>query len=126
MTKSQKPIGIVVYRGPSLMDQKPTIVVATGVLGDKTSNKKIGDMIQFWILRRDISPILAAKIGEDYSICGDCKHRDFGSCYVNLGHGPQNIFKAFHRDRYKVKRFLAGMERIRNHRKRLKREFVKI
>ena len=72
MKKSQKPIGIVVYRGPSLIDQKPIIVVATGVW-NKTENKKIGDMIQFWILRRDIAPILASKLGEDYSICGDCK-----------------------------------------------------
>ena len=96
---SRKPIGIIVYKGPSLIDKKPIIVVATGIR-DKTKNVKIGNMLQFWILRRDISPILAAKLGEDFSICGDCKHRHFGSCYVNLCHGPREVYNAFHRDSY--------------------------
>ena len=36
----------------------------------------------------------------DYSTCGDCKHRHFGSCYVNCGQAPEAIYGAFHRDRY--------------------------
>ncbi len=96
---SKKPLGIVVYKGPSLLDFKPIIVVATGIR-NKTENVKIGKMIQFWILRRDISPYLAVKLGEDFSICGDCKHRHFGSCYVNLCHGPREVYNAFHRDGY--------------------------
>jgi len=94
-----KPLGIVLYKGPSLLDGKNIIVVATG-LGRKTKNAKIGSMIPIWILRKDIPPVLAAKIGEDFSICGNCKHRDFHSCYVTLHHGPQNIYNAYHNDRY--------------------------
>jgi len=114
MSRKSRPSGVVVYKGLSLFEErikdpknskkfkkirKPIIVVATGVW-TKSQNEKIGDMIQFWILRRDISPMLAAKIGEDFSICGDCKHRHFGSCYVNLLHGPHGIYSAFHRDNY--------------------------
>jgi len=95
----RKPKGIVLYKGPSKIDGKPIIVIATG-LRDKTDNPKLGDMIPIWIMRRDIPPTLAARIGEDSSVCGNCKHRDFGSCYVNLHHGPLNVYRAFYRDSY--------------------------
>lgn len=98
-SKKMRPQGIVLYKGPSKLDGKNIIVIATG-LKDKTDNPKLGDMIPIWIMRRDIPPTLAARIGEDYSICGDCKHRDLNSCYVNLHHGPLNVYNAFHRDRY--------------------------
>ncbi len=39
-------------------------------------------------------------VSNSYSICGDCKHIHFKSCYVNLAHGPSQVFKAFHRNRY--------------------------
>ena len=94
----KKPLGIVVYKGPSLIDNKPVIAIATGF--KRVRNSKIGKMIQIWILRQEIPPILAARVGEDYSICGDCKHRHFGSCYVNLLHGPNDIYRAFHNDKY--------------------------
>jgi len=94
-----RPLGIIVYQGESQIDKKPVIAVATGIK-EKTENVKTGNLIQIWILRPDIPPLLATKIGEDYSICGDCKHRHFGSCYVNLAHGPEHVFKAYHRQRY--------------------------
>ena len=94
MTK--KPLGITIYQGPSELDGKQIVVIANFT----SSNVKIGNMLQFWIMRCDINPILATKLGEDKSICGDCKHRDFGSCYVNLAHGPVHIFDAYHRRRY--------------------------
>lgn len=94
-----KPQGIVLYRGPSQIDGKPVIAIATGIT-DKSENSKTGDMVQVWIIRRDIAPILAKRIGDDKGICGDCKHRDFGTCYVNLGHGPNQVYNCFHRDNY--------------------------
>jgi len=94
---SQK--NLIIYDGPSLLDGKPIVAIATG-FDDKSDNEKTGDMIQIWIMRRDIDPILAQRLGEDSSICGDCKHRDFGSCYVNIGKSPLAIFRAFHRRSY--------------------------
>ena len=97
--KKQKPIGLVLYKGKSLIDGQMIVVIATGVYG-KTENRKTGDMIQTWIVRADIPPIIAKQLGHDYSVCGDCKHRHFGSCYVNIAHGPHQTFKSYHQDRY--------------------------
>lgn len=113
-----KRLGIVVYDGPSLLDGERIIAVASNVFGNVTDNTKIGNMVPIWIMRKDISPTLAPYLDLDKSVCGDCKHRDFGSCYVNLGHGPYNAHKAFHRNRYEtlnadnVKAFDGKMIRI--------------
>lgn len=85
--------GVVIYRGPSKIDGKNIICVATGI-GNKSENRKTGEVIQTWILRADNDPITACRLGYDYSICGDCKHRHFGTCYVNLLHGPQNVYRS--------------------------------
>lgn len=94
----KKPKGIILYRGKSLIDEKMIVVIATGF--QKNYNKKTGDMIQIWILKADISPILAKRLGDDYSICGDCKQRHFGSCYVNLCHGPSRVYYAYQNGSY--------------------------
>ena len=69
-------------------------------------------MAQTYILRSDIDPITASRHGDDYSICGDCPHRgipnpdkltgwaDKRSCYVNLIHGPNAVYKAFKAGKY--------------------------
>lgn len=100
--------GFIIYEGPSLIDQKPIVVVyLTG-----SNNTKTGNMAQTYILRSDIDPITASRQGEDYSICGDCPHRgtpnpnktkgwaDNRSCYVNLIHGPNQVYKAFKAGKY--------------------------
>jgi len=97
---SKKPIGIVLWRGKSLLDGKKIAVVATGVFG-KSENRKTGEMIQTWIIRRDIHPMLARRLGEDFSICGDCMHREQSTCYVNLCHGPIGVFHALIDNSYK-------------------------
>ena len=94
-----KPLGIIIYQGPSQLDGKPIIAIANGIK-NKSENSKVGEMIQIWIMKSDINPILANKLGYDFSVCGNCKHRDFGSCYVNLALAPNEVFKAFHRQRY--------------------------
>lgn len=100
--------GAVIYRGPSLIDGQPIVVVA--VWGSK--NRKTGGMLQTYILRSDISPLDANKLGEDYSICGDCtfrgtptldpdkKQAERRTCYVVLGQGPTVVWKGLQRGLY--------------------------
>jgi hypothetical protein len=98
----------ITYEGPSLYDGKPIVVlVQTG-----SSNRKTGDMVQTYILRSDIDPITASRMGEDSSICGTCPHMgtpnpdsDKGqaigrTCYVTLAHGPLGKYKAYKAGRY--------------------------
>ncbi len=89
----KKPIGIILWQGKSLLDGERIAVIATGIFG-KSENVKTGDMIQTFIIRRDIHPMLARRLGKDYSICGDCKHKEQSTCYVNLCHGPIGVFHA--------------------------------
>ncbi len=89
----KKPIGIILWSGKSLLDGERIAVIATGIF-TKTENKKTGDMIQTYIIRRDMHPMLARRLGEDKSICGDCKHKEQSTCYVNLCHGPIGVFHA--------------------------------
>ncbi len=98
----------IIYNGPSLIDGKPIIVVAI----IKSGNIKTGNMIQTHIIRKDINPLEASKTGADYSICGNCKHRGEStnnpdkkqainrSCYVNIGQGPAQVYKAFIKGNY--------------------------
>ena len=69
MTK--KPTGYVIYEGASLLDGKPIMVVALL----KSSNGKTGNMVQTYIMRSDMNPMEASKMGEDFSICGNCPHK---------------------------------------------------
>ena len=50
--------GVVFYEGPSMLDGKPIVAIAT----PSTENRKTGDMIQTWILRRNIDPVRALAI----------------------------------------------------------------
>jgi len=100
MAKQNEPKGIVLWQGKSLIDGNRIMVVATGVYG-KSENRKTGEMIQTWILRRDVHPMTARRMGDDFSVCGDCMHRENSTCYVNLCHGPINIFYAYLDQSYK-------------------------
>lgn len=98
----------IIYRGPSLIDGAPIVVVA---LWSK-ANRKTGGMLQTYVIREDIDPLQASKTGEDASICGDCPHRGTPTedpakkqaqgrtCYVLLGQGPLIVYRALHRGRY--------------------------
>lgn len=107
-TKTPKPKSSIIYNGPSLIDGKPIIVVAI----ISSHNAKTGNMIQTHILRADINPLEASKTGADASICGDCIHRGQStvdplkktavnrSCYVNIGQGPNQVYKAYIKGNY--------------------------
>ena len=98
----------IIYNGPSLLDGKPIVVIATY----SNRNKKTGHVVQTYILRSDINPLEASKTGQDFSICGDCtmrgevttdpqrKQAKGRRCYVNLGQGVLIVFKSFLRGVY--------------------------
>lgn len=91
---TKKPNGYVIYRGPSLINDKPIVVIAI----TKSSNKKTGNMVQTYILPdNNMLPTYNAKALEDEAVCGDCKHRrgKGGSCYVNLGQGVTVVTKSY-------------------------------
>jgi len=92
--------GYVFYDGKSLIDNSSIIGIATL----NSANKKTGNMIQTWILSKDINPI-ENLLGGDYGICGDCRHRpsNNGSCYVVVGQAPNNIWKSYQRGIYSNK-----------------------
>jgi hypothetical protein len=94
MSKSiKKPAGYVIYRGASMLDGAPIVVVAL----TNSSNVKTGNMVQTYILvDNGRSPVDNARDLLDASICGDCKHRrgTGGACYVNLGQGARAVAAA--------------------------------
>ena len=51
--KTKHPNGAIIYRGPSLLDGKPIVVIAVG-LNSSSKNRKTGNMLQTYILRDDI------------------------------------------------------------------------
>jgi hypothetical protein len=103
-----KVVSSIIYNGPSLIDGKPIVVI--GIIA--SNNTKTGNMLQTHIIRADVNPIEASKTGADYSICGDCIHRGLPTdnpdkktaagraCYVNLGQGPLQVFKAYKAGKY--------------------------
>jgi len=106
----------VIYKGPSLLDGKPIVAIATW----SNRNKKTGAVLQTYILRSDVNPLEASKTGEDFSICGDCtmrgevttdperKQAKGRRCYVNLGQGVLIVFKSFMRGVYPMANTKAG------------------
>jgi hypothetical protein len=102
-TGKVNPNGFVLYEGPSELDGAPIVVIATGFKG-RSRNRKIGTMIQTWIMRADMHPVEALS-GADRSICGDCPHRkqqETGkrSCYVQVGRAPAAVWRCYQRGGY--------------------------
>ena len=110
---SKKQNGAIIYKGPSMLDGAPIVVIVTG-LAQTSKNAKTGDMLQTWILREDVAPNIAIKTGQDGSICGNCPHRghythdDNGkgfwqrtrTCYVQVHNAPLSVWKAYKRGNY--------------------------
>ena len=90
-----KPTGYILSEFESPLDQKPCVAILTL----KSGNRKTGNMAQVWILRQNVNPFTAIATGDDYSICGDCPHRQnsYGerSCYVDvIRQGPNSVWSA--------------------------------
>ena len=61
-----------------------TIIIATG-LASKSVNVKTGDMVQIWILNKNINPVEAVMSGIDAkTICKGCPFASGNGCYVNV------------------------------------------
>src|ERR1700679_2678682 len=82
---------IVIYRGPSQLDGKPIVCLAT----TNSKNVKTGSMLQTWILRADRLPYIIANSGQDGSICGKCprRHSLGGDCYVLVHNAPTSTWR---------------------------------
>lgn len=101
--------GALIYKGPSTIDAQPVFVAA--IWG--SSNRKTGNLMQTYIMRSDLDPLTASKLGEDYSVCGNCPHKgvptldversvaERRACYVNLGQGPLMVWRAYQRGNYR-------------------------
>lgn len=89
-----KPTGYV------LSETAEIAVIATV----ESDNAKTGNMVQVWILNREIAPNVAIKTGEDSKICFDCPHRGDGTgkertCYVQM-RAPNSVWRAYQRGSY--------------------------
>jgi hypothetical protein len=96
--KQSRPLGVVLYDGPSRINGRPIVVIATF----KTKNRKTGQLIQTWIMPANESPVDAARAGTDDSVCGTCPFRPIETdlCYVTLGQAPLGIWRAWKRGIY--------------------------
>jgi hypothetical protein len=97
------PQGVILYDGPSRIDGKRIVAIATSIAG--SNNPKTGDTIQTYILPAEINPYSAIWEGKDKSVCGDCKHASvksggMGTCYVNVAQGPFAVWKAWKNGNY--------------------------
>jgi hypothetical protein len=92
--------GKIIYDGPSLINGRPIVAIATVSL----ANRKVGHNLATYILAKDVPPVEAVKTGEDRSVCGDCVHRGTSpstrSCYVLVFQGPLNVWNAYKRGTY--------------------------
>ena len=93
--------GLILYRGKSALDGAPIVVIATG-MARRSGNTKTGAMVQTFVIRADVHPVIALQTGADESVCGSCMHRPIkkGACYVNVGKSVASIYRALQRGRY--------------------------
>lgn len=89
-------LGVVFYRGPSLLTDELIVGVISG-LDEGSMNKKTGPIAQAWILVPDEPPMEAVRAGRDAAICGDCALRgDAGhnrKCYVHPWLAANQVWK---------------------------------
>lgn len=93
--------GVIIYEGPSAIDGKPIVAIAT-CLVNPSKNDKTGPMAQLIIMRSDIHPMDAVNEGEDESICGSCPARKVNDnwCYVLVGKPIAQVYKAYKAGKY--------------------------
>jgi hypothetical protein len=117
---TKNPTGYVIYKGPSLLDGAPIVVIAT----TKSKNEKTANMVQTWILREDVNPLEASRSGADASVCGSCPLRgkanlkktfggaDDGACYVMLKNAPLSVWNGYKRGIYPMARTIDAIAAI--------------
>jgi hypothetical protein len=116
LAPTYRPIAhnVKLYDGPSQLTGDRIFVIATAA----NSNRKIGPMLQLWILPAE-SPIEAVRSGRDAAVCGDCQLRGDGHgkervCYVEWWRSVSNIWqghpKAERVDEVQFARLAAGLQ----------------
>jgi hypothetical protein len=95
-----KPNGIIVYEGLSKFDNKPIVVIVTGTARKSQNSKTGNNVLQTWIIKRDINPFSAFVTGKDKSVCGNCKHSVWGTCYVNKAQAVYQVYNAYKKGKY--------------------------
>ena len=104
MTRQRRPIGLILYEGPSLFDPDYSIaVIATGLPGRESENSKTGKMVQVWIIPTDGGILPAIASGADAAVCGACPlrpsvtrgKRGVPRCYVNAGRAPAGVSRTY-------------------------------
>jgi hypothetical protein len=108
---------VLAWVGTSPIDGVTIGLFVTGLKKTNTPNTKTDDMVQTYILRLDMHPQEALKMGMDASICGNCTHRPqmrtrvirkkngtivtqtkkVRTCYVRVSNAPGSIYGAFMR-----------------------------
>jgi hypothetical protein len=87
----------LIWEGQSLLEPETYIRVYLTGRSNPSANVKTGNVLQTYIMLRDIAPIDAVKNGADSAICGDCAHRSSPrTCYVNIGQAPRAIHAGRH------------------------------
>jgi len=76
------------------------VVIGTG-LERKSQNAKTGDMLQIFIMLKDVNPVQAVTDGiAAKTICKGCPFASGSGCYVNVGQSVLSIWKAYKRGSY--------------------------
>lgn len=111
-----QPKGFIIDRGLSPIDGQPYVAILTL----NSTNRKTGNMAQVFILCDNINPVEAVQTGKDVTICGNCPHRKqqdgSRSCYVNVGQGPNSVWKAYKRGSYSELNYLQLSQLLRGKR----------
>lgn len=93
-SRKSSPRGIL-YEGPSPYDGSPIVAILTS----RSRNSKTGNMLQVWVVRTDVDPVVAKAAGLDRAVCGTCPVRK--GCYVRVSDAPLSVFRAYKRGAYK-------------------------
>ena len=94
----KRPLGLVLWQGPSRIDGSPIVVILTGFR--RSANAKTGPMLQTWTIRSDMSPVEARTTGKAKAICGSCSLLNT-LCYVRVEQAPTIVWKTWQAGRYR-------------------------
>jgi len=114
-----------IYDGPSQLLWAKTQPIIVCMSNCQTNNDdwniKTGDMLQTYIIMRNIHPQDAIDSGQDVCICGNCKHmktwkkdprtgkyKRVRTCYVNIGKGTTAVWESFQRGNVPVVSSIVG------------------
>lgn len=114
------PNGIVLWDGPSLLNRRRIVAIATNLL-TPSRNRKTGPVVQTWILNAQDPPHVASSQGTDDSVCGYCPLRRYldGGCYVIPGQAPRAVWDTWTRGGYAKLSLRASAQILRQRRIRI-------